>query len=67
MAGQKLKTHSGASKRLARTGTGKVLHRKGGKRHLLTSKGRTRKRRLARTETIPQTVALSIERLLPYN
>ena len=61
----KLKTHSGTSKRVQRTGTGKLIRRKSGKRHLLTGKGRDRKRRLSGTETIPSTMTLTINRLLP--
>jgi large subunit ribosomal protein L35 len=67
MAGLKLKTHSGASKRVARTGTGKLMRRKAGKRHILTSKARDRKRRLKGSAPIDTTMTLSIRRLLPYN
>ncbi|MCS6898136.1 MAG: 50S ribosomal protein L35, partial [Nitrospira sp.] len=28
-----MKTHKGASKRFAKTGSGKIVHRKAGKRH----------------------------------
>ncbi len=63
----KLKTHSGTSKRVSRTGSGKLSRRKSGKRHLLTSKGRSRKRRLSGAAAIPQTATLSVNRLLPYN
>jgi large subunit ribosomal protein L35 len=67
MAGRKLKNHSGASKRISRTGTGKLRHRKGGRRHLLTGKARARKRRLSGTDAIPKTATLTIRRQLPYN
>ena len=66
MAG-KLKTHSGASKRLQRTGTGKLVRRKAGRRHLLTSKNRSRKRRLSGIQEVTGADALSVKRLLPYN
>ena len=39
----KMKTHSGASKRFKRTGSGKLVRRKAGKRHILTSKARDQK------------------------
>ena len=43
----KVKSHSGASKRFHKTGTGKFTRKRAGKRHILTSKNRERKRRLA--------------------
>lgn len=42
----KLKTHKGLSKRVKVTGTGKLMRRKAGKRHLLTSKSRSHKKSL---------------------
>jgi large subunit ribosomal protein L35 len=63
----KLKSHSGASKRLKRTGTGKLRHRKGGRRHLLTGKGRDRKRRLKDMVEVSATQRLAVNRLLPYS
>jgi large subunit ribosomal protein L35 len=61
----KLKTHSGTSKRVRRTGTGKLMRQKGGKRHLLTGKARDRKRRLSGTAAVPSTMRLALNRLLP--
>ena len=47
----KAKTHSGASKRFRKTGTGKIVRQKAGRRHLLEHKSTKRTRRLAgRTE-----------------
>jgi len=47
----KAKTHSGASKRFRRTGTGKIVRQKAGRRHLLEHKSSKRTRRLeGRTE-----------------
>ena len=47
----KAKTHSGASKRFRRTGTGKIVRQKANRRHLLEHKPTTRTRRLeGRTE-----------------
>ncbi|MCH9669078.1 MAG: 50S ribosomal protein L35 [Actinomycetia bacterium] len=47
----KPKTHSGASKRFRRTGTGKIVRQKAGRRHLLEHKSSRRTRRLdGRTE-----------------
>jgi large subunit ribosomal protein L35 len=42
----KTKTHSGASKRFRRTGTGKIMREKANRRHLLEHKPSTRTRRL---------------------
>ncbi len=42
----KAKTHSGASKRFRRTGTGKIMREKAGRRHLLEHKPTKRTRRL---------------------
>jgi len=47
----KAKTHSGASKRFRRTGTGKIVREKANRRHLLEYKSSKRTRRLeGRTE-----------------
>ena len=47
----KAKTHSGASKRFRRTGTGKIVRQKANHRHLLEHKPSTPTRRLeGRTE-----------------
>ena len=45
----KLKTHKGAAKRFKKTGTGKVKRRHAFARHILTSKSRSRKRRLGQS------------------
>jgi large subunit ribosomal protein L35 len=42
----KNKTHSGSSKRFRVTGTGKLLHRRANRNHLLEHKSSTRTRRL---------------------
>ena len=50
----KAKTHSGASKRFRRTGTGKIVRQKAGRRHLLEHKSSRRTRRLdGRTDVAP--------------
>ena len=47
----KAKTHSGASKRFRKTGSGKIVRQKAGARHLLEHKSSRRTRRLdGRTE-----------------
>ena len=42
----KAKTHSGASKRFRKTGTGKIVREKANRRHLLEYKSSKRTRRL---------------------
>ena len=44
----KMKTHKGAKKRFKVTGTGKVMRKKAGKRHLLSVKNGGRRRRMRR-------------------
>ena len=67
MAGQKLKSHSGARKRIFKTGSGKLKRRKAGRRHLLTSKNRERKRRLKGQVDVDAVNRLAVSRLLPYS
>ena len=61
----KMKSHKGASKRFSKTGSGKIVRRKAGKRHLLSHKGRDRKRRLSGTAVVDATVAATLSKLLP--
>ena len=62
----KMKSHSGASKRFHKKGTGKFLRKKAGKRHILTSKHRERKRRLSGSVVVDDTKNAALRRLLPY-
>jgi large subunit ribosomal protein L35 len=48
----KMKTHSGARKRFKITGTGKLMHRRANRNHLLEHKSSTRTRRLANEEAM---------------
>ena len=48
----KLKTHRGAAKRFKKTGTGKFVRASAFKRHILTSKTRSRKRKLRGTTVV---------------
>jgi large subunit ribosomal protein L35 len=61
----KLKTHSGAKKRFKRSGTGKLVRKKAGRRHLLTGKGRDRKRRLKGSVVLSPAFTLAVNRILP--
>jgi large subunit ribosomal protein L35 len=62
----KMKTHKGASKRFSQTGSGKIIRRKAGKRHLLTHKKHDHKRRLSGTKVVDTAFASSLSKLLPY-
>ena len=61
----KMKTHKGTSKRFAKTGSGKIVRRKAGKRHLLSHKARDRKRRLGGSTVVDATAMTALNRLLP--
>lgn len=62
----KQKTHSGASKRFKVTGTGKIMRRKVGHRHILTSKNRSVKRNLKGEVVLHPGDAMRTAPLLPY-
>lgn len=48
----KMKTHGAAAKRLRKTGSGKIVHKRSNFRHILEKKSSTRKRRLSKTTTV---------------
>jgi large subunit ribosomal protein L35 len=60
----KAKTHSGASKRFRRTGTGKIVRQKANRRHLLEHKSSRRTRRLEGRTTVSANDAPRIKKLL---
>jgi large subunit ribosomal protein L35 len=60
----KQKTHSGAKKRFKVTGTGKVLHERAGKRHLLERKSSALTRRLTGTAELAPQDAKKVKKLL---
>ena len=62
----KLKTHRGAAKRFKKTGTGKIVRASAFKRHILTSKSRTRKRKLKGTTLVSDQDTAKLRRMLPY-
>ncbi len=62
----KLKTHKGASKRFKKTGTGKVKRRHAFARHILTSKPRSRKRKLTGAVVADDANQPALKRMLPY-
>ncbi|TAL25599.1 MAG: 50S ribosomal protein L35 [Frankiales bacterium] len=60
----KQKTHSGAKKRFKVTGTGKILHERAGKRHLLERKSSALTRRLTGTVELAPADAKKVKKLL---
>ena len=61
----KLKTHRGAAKRFKKTATGKFMRSKAFKRHILTSKTRSRKRGLKGTVAVSDSNQAELRRMLP--
>lgn len=62
----KLKTHKGASKRFKKTGTGKIVRNKAFARHILTSKSRSRKRKLHQSTVADPADQKKLATMLPY-
>jgi large subunit ribosomal protein L35 len=61
----KMKSHSGAKKRIRRTGGGKLAFKRSGRSHLLMQKNKRQKRR-NRTMIMDQTHDRRIPPLVPY-
>jgi len=61
----KLKTHRGAAKRFKKTATGKFMRSKAFKRHILTSKSRSRKRGLRGTFVVSDADQAQLRKMLP--
>jgi large subunit ribosomal protein L35 len=62
----KMKTKRGAAKRLKKTGTGKLVRRKGWKSHLLEAKGPRRKRHLRKSALVAKADEKRLRVLVPY-
>lgn len=60
----KMKSHSGASKRFRKTGTGKLRGRHAMTSHILEKKAPKRKRRLGRPVELAKADAREVKRLL---
>ena len=63
----KMKTHSGAKKRFRRTGSGKLMREKAGKRHLLEHKSSKQTRRLSRDQVVASADTKRVNKLLAGN
>ncbi len=62
----KIKSSRGAMKRFKVTAKGKVKRSRGFKSHLLSSKGRKRKRRLKQGALVSPRETKNIRKLIPY-
>ena len=62
----KLKTHKGAKRRFHITGTGKVMHRKGGISHLRVRMSKRAKAKIADKIMAHDAMQERVHRLLPY-
>lgn len=60
----KMKTHSGAKKRIRVTGSGKLMRQRAGKRHLNEHKPTTRTRRLSNDVELAKADVKKAKRLL---
>ena len=60
------KTRKAVAKRFKVTGTGKILRRKQGKRHILTKKSRKRKRSLGKAVLADETNLKAIREIMPF-
>jgi large subunit ribosomal protein L35 len=62
-----IKTRKSVSKRFKITGTGKVIHRGAGRRHLLQGKNSKRRRRLRNAKLLGSTDVYRIRQNLPFS
>lgn len=60
----KMKSHSGAKKRLKKTGSGKIKRKKAYRRHILTKKTSKRKRHLRKDALVAPEDKKNVEHLL---
>jgi large subunit ribosomal protein L35 len=62
----KLKTHKGVARRFKKTGTGKMVYFKGGRRHLLTGKSSRKQRPRRKSAVTDATNVEKLKQLMPY-
>jgi large subunit ribosomal protein L35 len=62
----KIKTNRAAAKRFRVTGSGKIKRNKGFKSHILSSKGKKRKRHLRKAALVSAVESRNIRQLIPY-
>jgi len=61
----KMKSHRGAAKRFRKTGTGKLVRNKAGRRHILTKKRTKLKRQMRGGELVAPADVKRLKQLLP--
>ena len=66
-AAGKAKTRKAGAKRFKVTGSGKILRRKQGKRHLLQKKSRKRKRNLGKATLVSDADLKNVKANLPFS
>ncbi|MEE2734394.1 MAG: 50S ribosomal protein L35 [Verrucomicrobiota bacterium] len=66
-AAGKAKTRKAVAKRFKVTGSGKILRRKQGKRHLLQKKNRKRKRNLGKATLVSDADLKNVKANLPFS
>ncbi|MBB09038.1 MAG: 50S ribosomal protein L35 [Roseibacillus sp.] len=66
-AAGKAKTRKAVAKRFKVTGSGKVLRRKQGKRHILQKKNRKRKRNLGKATLVSEADLKNVKANLPFS
>lgn len=66
VAKQKMKTNRSAAKRFKVTATGKILHRKSGRSHLLRKKSKKSKRHLKLEKELFSGYYSHIKKCIPY-
>lgn len=62
----KMKTHSGAKKRMKATGTGKIKKTVANRAHKLTGKSSKRKTSLKQSSYVDSANSSAVKKLLPY-
>lgn len=62
----KIKTNKSAAKRFRVTGSGKIKRNKANKRHILSNKGKKRKRHLRHAGTVAAVESKNIRQMIPY-
>ncbi|HAO96188.1 MAG: 50S ribosomal protein L35 [Roseibacillus sp.] len=66
-AAGKAKTRKAVAKRFKVTGSGKILRRKQGKRHILQKKNRKRKRNLGKATLVSEADLKNVRANLPFS
>ena len=66
-AAGKAKTRKAVAKRFKVTGSGKILRRKQGKRHILQKKNRKRKRNLGKVTLVSEADLPNVRASLPFS